>query len=95
MLGNVNQVVNMQPNVSVNDISNSEINIYPNPATDILYFDNLKSNTKILIYDNLGRLVSEKVLINNSINVSNLPNGFYTILIKNDNFVESSKFIKQ
>ena len=74
-------------NVGINDYSDDEIFIYPNPAQDIIY---IQSNTPIIeanIINNLGQLVATSEL-SNFIEVHNLSNGIYQLIIKtNDNIV--------
>jgi len=74
-------------NVGINDYTEDEIFIYPNPAQDIIY---IQSNTPIIeanIINNLGQLVATSEL-SNFIEVHNLSNGIYQLIIKtNDNIV--------
>jgi uncharacterized delta-60 repeat protein len=78
-------------------ISNKNIILYPNPVKDILNItskENIQINS-IQIYNILGELVmnqSDKNSIS-TINVSNLSNGIYTIII-NSNKKTNAKFIK-
>lgn len=77
-------------------IPNSElqnISIYPNPTKDVLNFEGFNSSIKISVFDVLGKQVLEQSLNNGeTLNVSELSNGIYTIKINNE---FSSKFIKE
>lgn len=73
----------------------ADINIYPNPSSD---FVNVKSSSKIQsvsIVDVSGKVVSNNKLINNQIDVRNLPIGSYIINIQTEGAVQSKKFIKK
>ncbi len=60
----------------------SELNVYPNPASGLLtvsssnqiYFD------KILCFDHNGRFILELRLENNQLDISELPNGHFTLV---------------
>lgn len=77
-----------------NDLSDSELSIYPNPVGDILRIDvNTVSGSKTLsIYNYLGKLVQRQKL-SEEINVAHLPVGMYILQI--DESEESIKFIKR
>jgi hypothetical protein len=61
----------------------NNISVFPNPANDILNISfNLKENelfSKISIFNNLGQLIREEELKNNSINIKDLLNGVYIL----------------
>lgn len=73
--------------VGVVDAENSDMYIYPNPATDIVTVKNVPANTTITVFDLSGRIVlslkSSDVLENTKINVSNLNTGVYFVKIEN------------
>lgn len=70
------------------------INIYPNPAQNIIHIDGLDdtSNSEIVIFDMTGRVVMRTIYCN-ELNISDLPNGAYVIRIMNDGFVTISKLL--
>ena len=75
-----------------NIVENSNnISIYPNPASQQITI-NTEANTTAVIYDATGRKVMEMNVVSgeNTVNVQNLENGVYFIMI--DNAV--SKFLK-
>ena len=80
---------------SIQTIDNHSINIYPNPVMENLYVSNNSNETFTTteIYDILGKLISSKTNIENNINVSNLPNGFYILKLSNDKTSITKKFI--
>ena len=78
----------------------NEIKAYPNPATDKIVVTHDKTQNAVLnIYNVQGQLVhTEKVSANavaTEINIYNLSNGFYSVIIKDDNATYNTKFIKK
>lgn len=67
---------------------NISLNVYPNPANDVLNIElNIASaNNTIIIMDQTGRVVSQNNTFGASktanINISNLPAGLYNVIIK-------------
>lgn len=87
--------------VSVDKVVFENLNIYPNPASDILNisseFDVLK-DAQVTIYDMLGkRVYQNSSLFANSgeatIDVSVLNNGVYLVEILKDNKIETKKIV--
>ncbi len=81
---------------SVNNLSGTEISVYPNPAVDNINITNI-SNSDISISDISGKIVFRKSNCNEteSINLSNIKPGIYFITLRNNNKVITEKFIKQ
>ena len=74
----------------INTIQNNEIFIYPTCASDKIYInhDNVPIN-RYSIFDVVGREISTGEIQSNEINVSNIPNGLYTIQISLNNGAKS------
>ncbi len=72
----------------------TEINIYPNPVTDILYLDTNENWTKAEIYDISGRIMRSVSLDNSTMNVRELESGTYFIRLKDGEKVGVVKFVK-
>ena len=76
-------------NVGIQELKqNSNLNIYPNPATNELHiFQSAMSNEQLAVsmFDITGKQVMEDVLFNNTyiINTSSLVEGMYFIRILN------------
>jgi hypothetical protein len=68
----------------VNNIKNASIKIYPNPTNDFIYFEGLKEDNIVNIYDVQGKIVVTK-LINEkgSIDLSGLNKGVYVVKVAN------------
>lgn len=69
-----------QLSTTENNIKNN-ISLYPNPAKDLIYLDNLPAGTTIQITDMSGRKLQSQKYNNkkSSINTSQLTNGIYII----------------
>jgi hypothetical protein len=69
--------------LSVDDsFLNSQVKIYPNPATDKIYLDlgKLQNNlTNINIFNSMGQSIRTETNMDNEIDLSNLPYGQYFI----------------
>jgi hypothetical protein len=74
--------------------SSGKISCYPNPVESIIYFRNIPGeNTLVRIYKMDGKMILQSLVSynNNSLNISELDNGFYILSVNNQVF----KFIKQ
>jgi|WetSurSiteA1Bulk_404760.scaffolds.fasta_scaffold00363_7 hypothetical protein len=89
------EMVMGQEVVSDKDVNNKEISLYPNPASQTLYFNNLEANTPVEIYDRSGNKVVTTRINGNSVNVSALQKGIYLVRIFNQNPPANIKFIKE
>jgi hypothetical protein len=91
-------------NSLITKVENTQISenfiVYPNPATDVLYFespDHEATQYRIRIFNIMGIMVLNSVTNNNSIDISALNKGLYIIQItSSDNRKTiSTKFIKE
>ncbi len=74
--------------------------VYPNPSEDkiIIPFDTVKPIINIILYDMLGRKITEEQYKNTDsieLNISNLAQSIYIIEIKTDNEIFEQQFIKK
>lgn len=80
-------------------VTKSSINLYPNPASDILNIEvqSLSTQSEIEIIGIDGKVVKSIKLINlkTSISISNIPKGIYLCRLYNGTEISNSKFIKQ
>ena len=84
----------------IDELENSELSIYPNPANDLIYVslsDKLTNNATIELYDAIGKLViSEKVTAKTTaLYINNLAKGIYTIRITSNQSQSISRIIKE
>ena len=92
----VNTIVIEANNESINENTIS-LNLYPNPAGDVLFLATEMNVKEIAIYDIYGRTVSQQVNMTTRqqvIDVANLETGIYFINIKTDKGNIVRRFIK-
>jgi surface protein len=78
------------------NISKTEISIYPNPVNDFINIKNLKNISSYKIIDFSGRVIQSKNnFIENRIDVTSLSKGNYILEITSKHSVENFKFIKK
>jgi hypothetical protein len=72
--------------VGIEEASALEVNLFPNPATDILNITSSETISEIEIVNTLGQVVKRiEVNSDNAVcNVEELPNGFYVVRIYNE-----------
>jgi hypothetical protein len=87
--GNSTSVGQFQQNKSENAI------LYPNPSSTNLYISNATQNAIAFIYDLQGRLLINRQIIDNQIDIENLQKGLYVIKISDNNILSSGKFLKE
>lgn len=76
------------------DFDNKGINIYPNPVSDYLNFENLPMGSSIQIFSSQGKLVLLENPSNSKIDVEFLDQGTYFGKIIGEGFEREFKFIK-
>ncbi|MDD4150947.1 MAG: T9SS type A sorting domain-containing protein, partial [Bacteroidales bacterium] len=76
----------------INIINN--INIYPNPTSEIIHIPDVSPQSYYVIYDVSGKeICTGKLNNNNDVNVSDLHSGLYYIRITLSQETYSGKFI--
>ncbi|WP_370897681.1 fibronectin type III domain-containing protein [Chryseobacterium gossypii] len=78
-----------------NTIDQTQIMIYPNPVSSVLYVKNISKRANYKIYNAAGQLISSGIILNNKIDVSRLINGVYVIDIDDNGTSAQKKFIKE
>jgi len=93
---NITETVVMDIFVGLAEASEEKLRIFPNPAKDFLYLENLPENINhFRILDLQGRIVFEQHgLKTNSINIKHLPNGEYVIMVEGNGLIQKLKFLK-
>ncbi|AZA52246.1 reprolysin-like metallopeptidase [Chryseobacterium sp. G0201] len=83
--------------LGTNDIANpkDDIQIYPNPVSDILNITKVSEKATYKIYSATGQLVQSGNINDKKINVSSLIKGAYVIAIEDKNISKNNKFIKK
>jgi hypothetical protein len=78
-----------------NPVNQDDILIYPNPVSSVLYVKNISKRAKYKIYNAVGQVIADGILLNNQINVGKLINGVYVIDIDDNGKTVQKKFIKE
>lgn len=78
-----------------NLLSKKEIDIYPNPVNNALFFVGLAENGKITLFDIWGKQVFYQEDIVDRINIGNLPAGAYIMQLETQKELVLKKIIKQ
>ncbi len=75
-----------------------DFTIYPNPSNDkiMIKFDDSNGIEvyHIRVVNNLGQTVLQSDLKTDYLDISNLPNGFYQLIIEDDSEISTGKFLK-
>lgn len=71
-----------------------DIEVYPNPANSSLFIKGTTDIIKSEIFDAQGKLIQTESTNNQLIDVSHLPQGYYTIRIQTNSTTSTKKFIK-
>lgn len=69
---------------AINTISNKNYKLYPNPADETLYFENIPENTGYKVFDTKGNLIDSGIINGDKINVDNYASGSYVIVLSNE-----------
>ncbi len=85
-------------NINSSQEKESSLKVFPNPASDILYFKtDIKFQPQYYIINDLqGKTILKGNLPNktNVIDINNLAKGFYTMQLTDGNQIQTAKFIK-
>lgn len=87
--------------VAVKKDDKKSLQLFPNPAKDILYVQasGENENALIQIFDLSGRIVKEQKIVLNgnsslSLDISNLPKNIYNLILKRNAKIEQQRFVK-
>ncbi len=80
---------------SVNSVYKPVLSLYPNPTSDVIYFNVNSTNNNVQILNTVGQVVLSAQNVRNSVNVATLPQGVYTVIIENENGRIAKKFVKR
>ena len=85
--------VQIIPELGVTDIKKVGLEVYPNPAKDVVNISGLNGKAKFQIHNVAGQLISTGNT-EGKVQVSNLTKGVYVITIESNGTKSQSKFIK-
>jgi len=81
--------------LQVDEVSNQETYLFPNPVQNDLHIKSIKKITNIIVMNMLGQiLIKNSFLINNQLNISALASGHYILSFTAENSILKKKFIK-
>ncbi len=79
----------------ITEISDDAILVYPNPANNYLLINGLSESTNVSIYDSACRLVYNKKVFNDKIDISNFQSGIFAMKLETGEGIVIKKFVKQ
>ena len=80
----------------INQLRKNEIEIFPNPATNIIYTGiTITRPLQYSIYNLQSQLINNGMLTENTISVSDITSGVYLLEIRDDENMYHGKFIKE
>ncbi len=93
----IEQAIPRLNGMSVKEITQKQISVYPNPAQSELFLDIpfMAENIRFEIYNSVGAIVKSGVLDRNSISVSELSQGVYLLQIQTQEQVYQARFVKE
>ena len=80
--------------VGLNTIEENTIQVYPNPASTSITISGLQDSAVYEIQDGFGRII-RTASTQDSFDISQLSNGIYSLVIRNENRMKTVRFIKQ
>ena len=91
----INLLLSLSSTTSLTQLQNAlpQVLVYPNPTTDVLYVSGISDKASLTVYDAKGSFIKKSVAVN-SLNVSDLLPGVYTLLIEDKSKTLSKKFAK-
>jgi Secretion system C-terminal sorting domain len=92
--GNI-AVFNDFPPLGIDDLALTRVSVYPNPVSNDLFISSEITIESISVFSISGKKVMEQKNIDNSIDVSALPQGMYFLELISENGKAVQKFIKQ
>jgi len=86
-------LTNDQPHQGINDVNAMNVRLYPNPTTGNLYID-VEGLQKVEVIDAVGRVILTQTN-GNSIDMSNLANGIYSVRVMANGKTTVKKVVKK
>lgn len=80
--------------VGLNKIEENTVHVYPNPASTSISISGLENSDIYEIHDGFGRIV-RTASKQDTFDISQLSNGIYSLVIRNENQINTVRFIKQ
>ncbi|MFN5705204.1 MAG: T9SS type A sorting domain-containing protein [bacterium] len=92
-----NVLFSKKPFVGVESTKAENVNVYPNPSNDFLSITSEKDIQNIVIYNSIGQVVLAKEVNANfaKVNITELPNGLYTVKTVINGLETFNKVVKE
>lgn len=92
----VKQTLKVGASTEMNQVTKTQLRVYPSPAKDILSIDFDGHIDQAIVYNSLGSVALQQTkLTDNSLNVSPLKTGIYILQITSEGKVSRVRFMKQ
>jgi Secretion system C-terminal sorting domain len=85
----------VQNSTSIREIKETELVIYPNPSSSLLYFNEKLYKARMSIFNLNGQVFINQQIIENPINIAHLPNGMYIVKMVDETGILMQRFVKQ
>ena len=87
-------LLNNPCSVGIDNQKEEITSINPNPSNGVFAISGLKAGSELVIFNAIGKRINIKISANNTIDLSNYPNGIYFVLIHTqDGEISSKKLI--
>lgn len=96
----INITVNLSTGITINEVEGGTFEVYPNPTYGIFTVNlkHTKVETKICVYDALGKCVLDKMSMKTNkekIDLTGQPKGLYSLEIESTGVIEMKKIVLQ
>jgi len=85
---------NIDPIILSESITNTEIKVFPNPTTGLLQLQNVNAD-RVMVLDNLGKVMLVENRPNHQIDISDLATGLYFLQVVVGKNIYNTKVIKE
>ena len=90
-------IVEVFNSTGIGEQGNPSVEVYPNPATDMVYVKtNMEGKASLRVIDLTGRVVFERVMRNTECEIATSEfggNGIYTLQVIQDDVVTSTRIV--
>ena len=88
-------IYDLSTTASISSIVDNPISYYPNPVSNMLFFNNIEEYTEVLVFNQMGQLVIKTEVLNSSIETYSLSSGIYMIQVETELGTFTEKIIKE
>jgi hypothetical protein len=88
-------IYDLSTTATISSLVDSPISYYPNPVSNMLFFNNIEEHSKVLVFNQMGQLVIKTEVLNSSIETSSLSSGIYMIQVDTEFGTFTEKIIKE